>query len=204
MTKHAYLPTTLNSDKGSAFVSNVIKEVAGVLGITLKHATTKHGQMIGLFEPSHVSIKQALKIETGERRSLWYKYFIFAVLNCNTSCHASIGCEPSRVFHGRIPFNILDLKLGIDPQQTPIPTLQSAQDVFDQTQMIYQEMPCRLTSNIKLITTKKGQHSKAQRSRLRLCLKAESRSSSEKKFRLRILGGLVPTLLKRCYQLTII
>ena len=72
MTKHAYLPTTLISDKGTAFTSTVIKEVAGVLGITLKHATTKHAQTIGLLERSHASIKQALKIETGERRSLWH------------------------------------------------------------------------------------------------------------------------------------
>ena len=35
MTKHAYLPTILISDKGTAFTSHVIKEVAGVLGITL-------------------------------------------------------------------------------------------------------------------------------------------------------------------------
>ena len=70
MTKHAYLPTTLISDKGTAFMSHVIKEVAGVLGITLKHATTKHARAIGLLERSHVSIKQTLKIETGERRSL--------------------------------------------------------------------------------------------------------------------------------------
>ena len=73
MTKHAYLPTTLISDNGTAFMSQVIKEVAGVLGITLKHATTKHAQTIGLLERSHASIKQALKIETGERRSLWHK-----------------------------------------------------------------------------------------------------------------------------------
>ena len=42
MTKHAYLPTTLISDKGTAFMSHVIKEKATVLGIILKHATTKH------------------------------------------------------------------------------------------------------------------------------------------------------------------
>ena len=69
MTKHAYLPKTLISDKGTAFMSHVTKEVAGVLGITLKHATTKHAQTIGLVERSHASIKQALKIETGELRS---------------------------------------------------------------------------------------------------------------------------------------
>ena len=92
MSKHAYLPTTLISDKGTAFTSNVIKEVAGVLGITLKHATNKHAQTIGLLQQSHASIKQALKIETGERRSLWHKYVSIAVLNYNTSYHASIGC----------------------------------------------------------------------------------------------------------------
>ena len=40
IAKQAYLPLTVISDKGSAFMSHVIKEVAGVLGITLKHAKT--------------------------------------------------------------------------------------------------------------------------------------------------------------------
>ena len=71
MTKHAYLPKIRISDKGTAFMSHLIKEVAGVLGITLKRATTKYAQTILLLEQSHASIKQALKVETGERRSLW-------------------------------------------------------------------------------------------------------------------------------------
>ena len=85
MTKRAYLPTTFISNEGTAFMSHVIKEVAGVLGITLKHATIKHDQLIGLLERSHASIKQTLKIETGELRSLWHKYVSIAVLNYNTS-----------------------------------------------------------------------------------------------------------------------
>ena len=87
MTKHAYLPTTLISDKGTAFTSHVIKEVAGVLGFTLKHGTTKHAQTIGLLERSHASIKQSMKIETGELRSLWHQHISIAVLNYNTSYH---------------------------------------------------------------------------------------------------------------------
>ena len=140
MTTDAYLPTTLISDKGTAFKSHVIKEVAGVLGITLKHATTKHAQTIGLLERSHASIEQALKIETGERRSLWHKYINIAVLNYNTSYHTSIGCEPSRVFQGGIPYNVLDIKLGICPQQQPIPTSQIAQEVLEQTEMVHQDV----------------------------------------------------------------
>ena len=121
-------------------MSHVIKEVAGFLGITLKHVTTKHVQTIGLLQRSHASIKQALKIETGERRSLWHKYVSIAVLNYKTSFLTSIGCEPSRVFHGRIRYNILDLKLGINPQQKPIPTSQIAWDVPDQTEIIYRDV----------------------------------------------------------------
>ena len=138
--KHAYLPTTLISEKGTAFTSIVIKEVAGVLGITLKHVANKHAQTIGLLERSHASIKQALKIETGERRSLWHKYVSIAVLNYNTSYHASIGCEPSRVIHGRIPYNILDLKMGIRPQEIPPPDSQIAQYVLEQTETIFQDV----------------------------------------------------------------
>ena len=140
MTKHAYLPTTLISYKGTAFTSHVFKEVAGVLGITLKHATTKHAQTIGSLERSHASIKQSLKIETGERRSLWHKYISIAVLNYNTSYHSIIGCEPSRVFHGRILYIILDLKMGIRPQKTSSPDSQIAQDVLEQTEAIFQDV----------------------------------------------------------------
>ena len=140
MTKHAYLPTTLISDKGTAFTSTVIKEATGVLGITLEHATTKHAQTIGLLERSHASIKQALKIETGERRSLWHKYVSIAVLNYDTSYQASIGCEPSRIFHGRIPYNILDLKMVIRPQKYPPPDSQIAQDVLEQRETLFQDV----------------------------------------------------------------
>ena len=47
MTKHAYLPTTLITDKGTAFTSKIIAEITQILGITLKCATTKHAQTIG-------------------------------------------------------------------------------------------------------------------------------------------------------------
>ena len=182
MTKHAYLPTTLISDKGTAFTSHVIKEVAGVLGVTLKHATTKHAQTIGLLERSHASIKKALKIEKGERRSLWHKYVNIAVLNYNTSYHASIGCEPSRVFHGTIPYNILDLKLGIRPQQQPIPTSQIAQDILKQTEMIHQDVrknTMQACIKYKAYYDKKSQRFKTQRSRLCIYLAAKSGSLRE-------------------------
>ena len=62
MTRHAYLPTLIITDKGSVFVSQVIHEVAEILGINLKHATTKHAQTIGVLERAHATIRTSLKM----------------------------------------------------------------------------------------------------------------------------------------------
>ena len=98
VTKQAYLPTTLISDKSTAFTSHVIKEVTRVLGITLEHATTKHAQTVGLLERSHASIKQSLKIETAEHRSLWHKYISFAVLNYKPPITPALAVNQAECF----------------------------------------------------------------------------------------------------------
>ena len=136
MTKHAYLPTTLITDKGTAFTSTIIAEVTQILGITLKCATTKHPQTIGKLERTHASLKTNLKMACGEYRRQWHKYLPLAVLNQNTSYHASIGCEPTRVFHGRIPFNILDHKLGKNPNEQINPTTEFAEEIQNRTKIL--------------------------------------------------------------------
>ena len=179
MTKHSYLPTTLISDKGTAFLSHEIKEVAGVLGITLKHATTKQAQTIGLLGQSLTSIKKTLKIETGEWRSFCFKYVSLGVLNYNTTYQLCIGCEPSRVFHVCITYNILDSKIDIFPQRTPSADSQTAQDVPKQTEMIFQEIrknAMQAYIKYKAYYDKKSQCLKTQTSRLRLHPTAKSRS----------------------------
>ena len=113
MTRHAYLPTLIITDKGSVFFSQVIHEVAEILGINLKHATRKHAQTIGVLERAHATIKISLKMASCEYRKQWHKSLSIAILNYNTTYHSNIDCEPNLVFHGKIPHNILDHKLGI-------------------------------------------------------------------------------------------
>ena len=107
MTRHAYLPTLILSDKISQFRSEVVAETTLILEIQISHASTKHARTIGILERTHVSIKTALKKSTGERRSMWHKHVQIAVMNYNTTYHETLGCEPSTVFHGRIPYNVL-------------------------------------------------------------------------------------------------
>ena len=185
-------------------MSHVIKEVAGVLGFTLKHATTKHAQTIGLLERSHASIKQTLKIETGERRSLWHKNVNIAVLYFNISYHTSVGCEPIRVFQGRIPYNVLDLKLGIRPQQQSIPKLPKMFLTKQKRSIkMFARMPCKRTSNTRLITTKRRtlQNSKKQ---IMYMSNIRKRIIKAVKFHLQNFGGLARTLLEKYYQIRII
>ena len=136
MTKHSYLPTTLITDKGSAFTSKILEEITEILGITLKCATTKHPQTIGKLERTHASLKTNLKMASGEYRRQWHKYLPLAVLNYNTTYHASIGCEPSKVFHGRIPYNVLDHKLGNNPNKNFLPTTEFAEELQQRTQIL--------------------------------------------------------------------
>ena len=133
MTKHAYLPTTIIFDKRTVFMSQIIKELAEVLGITLQQVTTKHAQTIGMLERTQASLKKTMKIKTGEISFIWHKYVNITVSNYNTSYHTSTGCEPSGVFHGRVPFNVPDLKSGNRPQRIRTPNLQIAEDVLKQT-----------------------------------------------------------------------
>ena len=93
---------------GTQFNAQVTHELAAVLGIELKHATMKSAQTIGILERTHALVKTHLKAATGEFRNNWHRFLPLAVLNHNTTYLATLGCEPSRVFHGRMPHSILD------------------------------------------------------------------------------------------------
>ena len=136
MTRHAYLRTLIITDRGSVFVSQVIHEVAKILGIYLKHATTKHAQTIGVLERAHATIMTSLKTASGEYRKQCHKYLPTAILNYNTTRHSSIDCEPSRIFHGRVPHNILDHKLGSPFNPNKAPTTDFAEELLRRTKIL--------------------------------------------------------------------
>ena len=120
ITRHCYLSyTTIITDKGSQFVSEAMGQTIKALGIQLKHATSIDAQTIGILERTHASLEGNLKIMAGERRTMWHQFLPMAVLNYNTSDHTSLGCESSRVFNGRVPYNVLDLKYGLKHPSKP-------------------------------------------------------------------------------------
>ena len=109
------------------FTSIIIEAIARILGITLKCATTKHKQTTGTLERTHALLKTNLKMASGEYRRQWHNFLPLAVLNYNTTYQTSIGCEPTRVFLGQVPSNVLDRKLGLNPNQKSLPTTEFAE-----------------------------------------------------------------------------
>ena len=96
----------------------------------------KTPKTIGKLERTHASLKTNLEMACGEYRRQWHKYLPLAVLNHNTSYHASIGCEPTRVFHGRIPYNILDHRLENNPNEQANPTTEFAEEIQNRTKIL--------------------------------------------------------------------
>ena len=65
-------------------MSEVMVDTSRVLGIQLRHATTKHAQTIGILKRCHASLNEDLKISIGERRTMWHQFVPIAALNYNT------------------------------------------------------------------------------------------------------------------------
>ena len=139
MTRHSYLPIVMIKDKGSVLVSNLIHKKADVLGITLRHATTKHAEFIAVLGRTNASINSSLKNSSGEIAKHWYKNQPLAILNRNTTYHAIIGRDPSRQVQGRVPYNILHHKLGLKLNIGLVSTTYFADEIL-RTHILYDKI----------------------------------------------------------------
>ena len=64
---------------------------------------------------------------------MWHQYVQNAVLNYHTTYHETKGCELYKRFDGRIPHDVLDLKLGDKVQWKTTTNLGLAEQLQNQT-----------------------------------------------------------------------
>ena len=116
--------------------------------------------------------------EWKERRR--QKFVSIAVLNYDTSYFTSIGCESSNEFHRRIPYKIIDLRKGINPQKLIMPNSQTAKDVLEQTDMTFQDVREKWYAclhQVQSVISQENERPKTDITRLCVCLTVENRSS---------------------------
>ena len=102
---------------------------------------------------------------SGEYRKQGHKYLPIAILNYSTTNHSSIDCEPSRVFHGRVPHNVLDHKLGLRFNPNITPTTNFAKELLRRTKILYDKTKKNVTQSF--IKYKKYYDKKAKASPLK-------------------------------------
>ena len=68
MKRHAFLPTIIITDKDSIFDSNMIHDIIEAPDITLRNATTKNTQALGVLERFHSTVETSLKQSPGKFR----------------------------------------------------------------------------------------------------------------------------------------
>ena len=64
------------------------------------------------------------------------KYLPLAILGYKTTYHTSTGFEPGRKFRGRVPYNILDHRLGLKLITGLVATTHTADELLRRTQIL--------------------------------------------------------------------
>ena len=72
-------------------------------------------QATGTLQRMQRTLETSLKISTGNDAQCGTNTYKYAVMNYYTIYDESLGCESRTMFHGRIPYNILDIKNGLKP-----------------------------------------------------------------------------------------
>ena len=111
------------------------------------------------------------------------------------------------MFHGRVPYFILDLKIGIRPQKNPSPDSEIAQAVLEQTERIFQDVrrnAMQAYIKYKAYFDKKKPIPQNVNNLITFTFYSQKQINKEAKFPLQILGGMDHILLKEYYRIIII
>ena len=104
------VPSQILSDQGSQFMSEVMKEVARLLGVKQLHSTPYHPQCDGLVERFNGSLKAMLKRMCCEQPQNWDRFLPAALFAYREVPQSSLGFSPFELLYGRMvrgPVSIL-------------------------------------------------------------------------------------------------
>lgn len=117
------IPRNIISDRGTEFISNVMKEMCKILKINQISSMAYHHQTIGSLENTHKHLMSFLRIQTDNEPhnwSAWLPYWCFAF---NTTVHTSTTYTPYELVFGKIcnlPSNLTsDVKPLYNPENYP-------------------------------------------------------------------------------------
>jgi hypothetical protein len=115
------MPYQITSDKGSAYISKLIKEIIDMMGTNLVHTMAYSKQENAIVERANKEIERHIRnfIFDNEVIQKWSKYIPLVQRICNSCKHRITGVTPAEILFG----NAVDLDRGIFlayvPDDTP-------------------------------------------------------------------------------------
>ncbi|THD24703.1 Gypsy retrotransposon integrase protein 1 [Fasciola hepatica] len=126
-------PEHLHSDQGSAFESQMLREVCGLLGVKKTRTTPYHPQSNGLVECTNRTIEALLQSFIDNRRTnRWDELLPMCMIVYRASCHGTTQFSPAFLTLGR------ELRLPIELLTSVI--LGNVVTTMDHTQQLHRRM----------------------------------------------------------------
>lgn len=97
--KHG-IPSTIVTDQGKDFTSNLLKQIAKLFKIKQINCTAYHPQSNGALERSHHTLADYLKHYIRENQTDWDEWLDFAMFSYNTTVHTSTKYTPFELIFG--------------------------------------------------------------------------------------------------------
>lgn len=95
------VPKTIATDRGTEFMSQVMKDMAELLGIEKLSSTAYHHETIGALENSHKTLGNFLRVNSHGQYFTWSEWIPFWTFMYNTTVHSSHNYTPFELLFGR-------------------------------------------------------------------------------------------------------
>ncbi len=110
------VPSELLSDRGAAFLSNLMREICQLMGIWKVNTTSYHPQTDGLVERLNRTLTDMLAKKVEHSRKDWDVHLPYVLFAYRASMQESTGESPFFLLYGRDPR--LPSELSLNPLQT--------------------------------------------------------------------------------------
>ena len=137
------IPQEILSDRGSQFVSDLMREISRLLSVRQLQTTPYHAQCNGLVERWNGTLRRMLQKMAAERPSEWDRYIPSLLFSYREVAQASLGFSPFELVYGR----------SVRGHISVLRDIWADEDINEQTKTTYQyvlELRERLESTCKL------------------------------------------------------
>ena len=137
------IPQEIFSDRGSQFVSDLMREISRLLSVRQLQTTPYHAQCNGLVERWNGTLRRMIQKMAAEKPSDWDRYIPALLFSYREVAQASLGFSPFELVYGR----------SVRGPMSVLRDIWADEDINEQTKTTYQcvlELRERLESTCKL------------------------------------------------------